>query len=377
MHRTASDSGGGALGYVRQRMPNKANEGSRGRYYMTPPTDLAKIPERCEPGGKAKAPAMEVAKSRESVGRMNETLNKPGEAAGRPAQETANTANQSVELGMGAEMQEAVAMLRKTDTALTEGAERMEQRVDQLALKLSVMDNTVKTMEKAIASLREELSSMARSTGGQSSEKTEALGRQLSTLEDSFCEHSARADRERGQMQTALDRLLSSSEDDVSKCEKIELNARLQALEEGQGVGSMEIIKDELQRWLSSEALPDLKRTLSKLDRSDVTQAAAMAAYEKLDERLEQQMQAQSSSLQEMMQRYAFPLHATVLRPTHGRDALATLQLHHPITRMGDTTYMHSVRPGSNGAVEVELFPVEDAEGPFVAFTPAPAATSQ
>ena len=251
-------------------------------------------------------------------------------------------------------------------------------RVDQISMKVSVLDNALKSTEKSLAALREEHGSIAKTSGGQTSERVDALDRQLRTLEESFCSFSARLERQCREVSDGVARLSTAvdSRADTSTASLenglAALTAKVRACEDlcstlqGKPLAASEVI-DAVVSWLKCEAIPDIKRTLSQADRSDILQAATMAAHDKLAALMKEEVAAVACT-PELVHRCSLPMEARVLRATNGRNATETVVLRHPIKVIGDTSYMHYVERGRNGAVAIELFPVEDSTGPLVAF---------
>ena len=196
-------------------------------------------------------------------------------------------------------------------------------RVDQISMKLSVLDNAVKSTEKAVTALREEHGSIAKGSGAQTSERVDALGRQLRTLEESFCSFSARLDRQCKDIAETVARLQS----ETSRKEDA-LAIKVRACEDLCGAlqGKLQVqdVVDTVVQWLKREAIPDMKRTLAQADRSDILQAAAMAAHENLTTEMKLQIAAVACS-SEAIHQYSLPIEAQVLRATQGKHAGETI----------------------------------------------------
>jgi chromosome segregation ATPase len=313
---------------------------------------------------------------------------------------------------------EAVNQVRAELKVLERSCEEIastKSRVDQISMRLSVLDNAVKAQEKGAAALREEYGALSRNVGGQTAERLEGVVRQVKTLEDSFCEFSARLERSAKQLREQMDLLAAdqsgegagetaarqkSRADDLGAsvaalaaqlrdCEAVlaktkdvdakvdSLAAQLRACEEKlaksqtSGVSQQSVV-DSVVAWLQSHALPDLKRSLLAADRSDIVQAASAAAHEKIEERLQAELKAHMSGLMETVMRCSTDIPAVLLRPTNGLQVRDAVTLRHPIAAFGDVTYMKRCRRGQDGAVVIDMFPVEDAEGPYVCFTDEP-----
>lgn len=377
MQRTGAEFG--SLGYVRRQMPDRNSEGSRGRYAATPVTQ-ATLPAQ---DGRAKA-------------------------AGGPS---VNTTGQPQAAAAAAEKQhdvlkaEAVNQVRAELKVLEKSCEEItstKSRVDQISMRLSVLDNAVKAQEKGVTALREEYGALSKNVGGQTAERLEGVVRQVKTLEDSFCEFSARQERSAKQLREEMDVLAadqpSESADETaaqqqSKVDDLDasvaaLATQLRACEDAlaktthvdasvaslaqtkDAAASQQGVVDSVVAWLQGNALPDLKRALLAADRSDIVQAASTVAHEKIEERMQAEMKAQLGGLMEHMMRCSVDLSAVLLRPTNGLQTSDLVMLRHPISRIGDITYMRRCRQKSDGAVIVDMFPVDDAEGPYVCFLP-------
>lgn len=352
----------GSLGYVRRQMPDRNSEGSRGRYAATPITK-ASLPPQQEGRGKALAPP-------------------PTASAPAPP---------PVAEKQDALKAEAVSQVRAELKVLEKSCEEItstKSRVDQISMRLSVLDNAVKAQEKGVSALREEYGALSKNVGGQTAEKLEGVVRQVKTLEDSFCEFSARQERSAKQLREEMDVLAvdqSETDADGSARSRIEdldaslaaLAAQLRACEDAlakskDSAVSQQVTVDAVVGWLQSSAIPDLKRNLLAADRSDIVQAAATTANEKLEERMQTEIKTQMGGMMEQVLRCSVDFPAIVLRATNGLRTSEPVILRHPITRIGDITYMRRCRRGAEATVVMDLFPVEDAEGPYVCFTDSP-----
>jgi len=138
---------------------------------------------------------------------------------------------------------------------------------------------------------------------------------------------------------------------------------------------SAEELRSELRLWISeiikTEVVPELKSTLAAENHSDVFQAASMCAYEKVVGYIDSEVAAQMDASQQALHRCSFDLRATLIRDTHGILAGEQVSLRHPIKKIAGVTYMHKLRRGVDAEVISELFPVEDADGPTLAFANA------
>lgn len=260
-------------------------------------------------------------------------------------------------------------------------------RVDQISVKLNILDNAVKGTEKSMAALREEHGSIAKAAGGQTSERVDALMRQLKTLEDSFCDFSSRVERQCKELAEGAERQThEATYSSQSRWEDLDagvaaLAARLRACEDAFAntraaeacaapapAPSQDEITANVVAWLRAEGIPDVKRSLAQADRTDVIQAASACAYERLSERMEKEWTGRLAGVQDMVHRCSLPLSGTVVRATHGKQPGDVVDLRHPIRVVAGTSFMHLVSRGANGVVSTEMFAVEDAAGPLVAF---------
>ena len=366
MHRGNQDLG--SLGYVRRQMPEKSNEGSRGRYAAAPVTRVAVPPQETRPRG-APAATPPTRSAAQPVGPQSEepSAKTVGSLSGEPSAKTA--AADSI-------MEELRALGKSCDDLSSTKA-----RVDQISVKLSVLDNAVKATEKSVAALREEHGSLAKAAGGQTSERVDALMRQLKTLEDSFCDFSSRLERQCKELADGAERQThaAASSTQLSDLDTgiAALGVRMRACEDASasqtGVLSapaptQEEVTASVVSWLRAEGLPDVKRSLAQADRTDVIQAASACAYEKLAERMEKEWAGRLACVQDTVHRCSLPVRGTVLRATNGKQPGVAVDLRHPIRTIGDTSFMHLVARGANGAVTTEMFAVEDETGPVVAF---------
>jgi len=345
MHRGNQDLG--SLGYVRRQMPEKSN-----RYAAAPVTRVSMPPQEMRSRGGAPTAAPPP----------------------RPAALPAN-AEPSAKTAAAESIMEQLRALGKSCDDLSS----TKARVDQISVKLSVLDNAVKATEKSVAALREEHGSIAKAAGGQTSERVDALMRQLKTLEDSFCDFSSRLERQCKELADSAER---QSHDAANSTQFSDLDAGIAALSvrvracedaftsqtETPSAPTQEEITASVVSWLRAEGLPDVKRSLAQADRTDVIQAASACAYEKLAERMEKEWAGRLACLQDTVHRCSLPLRGTVVRATNGKQPGEAVDLRHPIRVVGETSYMHLVARGANGAVTTEMFAVEDESGPLVAF---------
>ena len=351
MQRVGSES----LGYVR-KMPQRCNEGSRGRY-AAPPQVKLNMPTRNEQTSPVLS--VEAAKIAE-VPEKHVIVEEPSTNG-------------------DARLSENVAK----EVSATKG------RVDQISMKLSVLDSALKATERSVIALREDLSSISKNAGGQTAERVDALGKQIKTIEQSFCDFSTLNDRKHANVVEEVACLRSaaiesaecstssvapetSKEIEMLKANVKELKEQISGLEATQSDERREITQSLLD-WLQDTALPDLKR--SSMDRkvcSEVAQGAAQLTYDKLKEHVDAEMRQRDSAACEVIHRYSYPLEATVLRATNGHDVSQRIFLRHPVRQIEGTSYMQLLQRGINGAVASELFPVMDANGPLVAFVDEP-----
>ena len=295
---------------------------------------------------------------------------------------------------------EALAELRTAQMA-SEDTQSLRGRVDQISVRLSTLDNAVKSQEKGVASLRSDLSSVSKNQGGQQAERAEGLARQMHTLEDSFCEFSSRVDREiqalaldvesarvgglqptcegqdgagngvRGALEQRADQLeeaVCSMASQLRACED-----RIFALKSTDGAqkaseGASEELRTWVSTWIRAEIVPELKRSLAAADHADIFQAASVSAYEKVSTRLDSEIAARMAAAQQTWHRWSFDLEAVLLRDANGLLAGERVLLRHPIQQVADVTYMHRLSRGEDADIVCQLFPVEDALGPVVAF---------
>ena len=336
----------GNLGFVRRQLPEREGPRQQGKTRKDPRPGNASNASNASNAASIASNAASIASNAASNANIAASI----------------ASNASIAAVMPAIVEGTLARESKEELRALGELSCTNTRVDQISMKLSVLDNAVKSSEKALAALREEHGSIAKSSGGQTAERVEALGRQLRALEESFCSFSARLDRQCKELAESAARLQSEG------CRKEDaLAAKVRACEDLcaalQGKLQVQDVADSVVQWLKREAIPDMKRTLAQADRSDILQAATMAAHESLLTEIKT-----AACAPETIHRCSLPLEAQVLRATHGKHVGDALLLHHPIVTIGETNYMHCVARGSNGAVDVELFPVEDAAGPLVAF---------
>lgn len=351
MQRIGSES----LGYVR-KMPQRCNEGSRGRYAAPPPVKF-NMPARNE-----QASHVRGAEATKTV----EVPNKHAIVEEPPSSGEAH-------------LSESVTK----EVSATKG------RVDQISMKVSVLDSAVRATERSVIALREDLSSVSKNAGGQTSERVDALGKQMKTLEQSFCDFSTLNDRKHAHVveevaclrNAAIESTKCSTGTVTSETSKEIETLTTKVKEVQQQIEGLEAARSDersqttqlLLDWLQDNALPDLKRSI--MDRklcSEIAQGAAQLTYDKLREHVDTEMQQRDATLCAAIHRYSFPLEATVLRATNGHNVSQRVSLRHPVSQIEGTYYMQLLKRGANGAVLCELFPVMDSNGPLVAFVNEP-----
>ena len=212
-------------------------------------------------------------------------------------------------------------------------------RTDQMAMRLNGLEITVKAMENAVKALRQEVGSQAKASGGQAWERVEAVSAQVKSLETSFCEFSSRVDRESKEARELVER------------------AATKPATEGSA--------DEIKNWVRETIVPEIHNSVIDSDRLDVVQAASTNAYDRVME----QIDTSNAATPEMVRRCSVPFIATVLRNIEDKIPGDTVgPLHHPIVKIKNVAYMHLLSHGPNASIEDNLFPVEDEDGPCVAF---------
>jgi hypothetical protein len=102
-------------------------------------------------------------------------------------------------------------LLKKVHEKVQEDTKQLRNLVDTVSLRLGAMENTVKSVEHAVAALREEFSGIAQVAGGSVAKKTEDVEATVNKLEKSFTEFSTRlgaevqeAERRQGAMRQEL-----------------------------------------------------------------------------------------------------------------------------------------------------------------------------
>jgi hypothetical protein len=102
-------------------------------------------------------------------------------------------------------------LLKKVHEKVQEDTKQLRNLVDTVSLRLGAMENTVKSVEHAVAALREEFSGIAQVAGGSVAKKTEDVEATVHKLEKSFTEFSTRlgaevqeAERRQGAMRQEL-----------------------------------------------------------------------------------------------------------------------------------------------------------------------------
>jgi len=102
-------------------------------------------------------------------------------------------------------------LLKKVHEKVQEDTKQLRGLVDTVTLRLGAMENGVKSLEHAVASLREEFSGIAQVAGGSVAKKTEDVEASVHKLEKSFSEFSTRigaeiqeADRRQGALRQEL-----------------------------------------------------------------------------------------------------------------------------------------------------------------------------
>lgn len=381
-----------SLGYVRRQ----ASEGSRGR---AAPASSGSGPRQAGGGDHRHDRPDPAARGNNYAPPMPRggAQGKGGGGAGAPSVATAEAP--SLAPGAMEAVAEALAELKEAQKA-SEDTQSLRARVDQISVRLSTLDNAVKSQEKGVASLRCDLSSVAKSQGGQQAERAEALARQVHTLEDSFCEFSSRLDRElqelaagvqagagssaapapaeeeaEGTLEQRVDQLdeaVSAMAAKIRACEDAIMTLKPSDTQQSAEKSAQELRADVCawtSAWIKAEIVPELKRSLAAADHADIFQAAGMSAYEKVSSRLDNEIAARMAASQQTWHRWSFDMEAVLLRDTNGLCAGQRVLLRHPIQQIADVTYMHRLRRGADAEVVAELFAVEDTRGPIVAFT--------
>jgi hypothetical protein len=102
-------------------------------------------------------------------------------------------------------------LLKKVHEKVQEDTKQLRNLVDTVSLRLGAMENTVKSVEHAVAALREEFSGIAQVAGGSGAKKTDDVEATVHKLEKSFTEFSTRlgaevqeAERRQGAMRQEL-----------------------------------------------------------------------------------------------------------------------------------------------------------------------------
>ena len=293
------------LGYVRSNMPKRALQGSLGRYAPSPPNP---------------------ATARSASGRSREA---------EPPPPSGNTEDLLKELGA---LGKACDDISSTQT-----------RLDQFSMQMSLMDSAVKSTQKSVLALREDHNSIAKLSGGQTHERMDALTKQVKTLEDSFCDFSARMERRCAEASDTSQRLAAGQEAHlVAEAEApVHLDVEQLLLDP--------LLNSKLDQLLNSklDSLRDEMMRSPSCHESDIAQAASADSTEQTTRLIHQ---------------CSIDCAAQVVRAVNGKEEGDLLLLRHPILQMGSTSYMHTVKRGENGTVSTELFAVEDCDGPFVIF---------
>jgi len=333
-------------------MPHRCNEGSRGRYAAPVPVKVNTPSRSGPPVPDAEAAAVKGVQASD----------KPAPAEESPATEEAVLSD-----------------------VFTKEVAATKSRVDQISMKMSVLDNAMKATERSVFALRDDLSSVSKNAGGHTAERVEALFKQVKTLEQSFCDFSSSSDRKHVEVAEEVSCLRDAARDASTcspeagaedRCAEISMLAD-EIKDLRQQIAALDSARSEerahttqlLLDWLQDTALPDLKRSV--LDRnvcSELAQASSQLTYQKLREHMDTEMEQRDGALCQAIHQYSYPLEATVLRESNNHKIHDTVLLRHPISQINENSYMHLVKRGGNGAVRSELFLVMDKNGPCVAF---------
>lgn len=111
-------------------------------------------------------------------------------------------------------------ILKQVDENVQQSTKQLGGLVDNVTLRLGALENTVKSIQHAIASLREEFSGIAQVAGGSVAKKTEDVENYVYKLEKSFVEFSTKIetelkelDRRQGGLREELLGIASTDED--------------------------------------------------------------------------------------------------------------------------------------------------------------------
>ena len=290
-------------------------------------------------------------------------------------------------------LREALAELHRAHRQNEAAAGATDGRLDQIGLRVGTVDTGLRSVEKSMASLRQEFSSLAKTHGGQTAERTDAVERQSKQLEQSFQEFSTRIDRQVAeateQMAAAAAALQSGTpsselferiERRLSQCEERCANALAarpppdEALPPEAAVTqeALLLMRTELQTWMKDwfveTGLPEMQYKLAAIDRRDQTEALATAVFQRMCEKLDSEWVSRLQLNHDTIHRCSVLHAASVLRATNGLTEGDSVWLQHPIQQVRESFYMTRTTTGPNGEVATELFPVQDAQGPLVVF---------
>ena len=208
-----------------------------------------------------------------------------------------------------------IAQMDKAKLAQENKDNEIANRIDRLSLLCSTLENMQTTQSNSIDSMRSDLSSISQNSGGPLIDRVKSIGEQMQVLENSFSTFSSEIRRE------------------------------------------VENIKRFAERNPQSDNLPleDHDALMLKMD-------------EKNKETIANSIETVTQSIVDATLKNNFKLHAICLTENIGKKPGDYIYLNHPITKVGEVTYMKLVQRGSNAEILIDSFPVEDSSGPLVKF---------
>ena len=349
-------SSSGSLGFLRRSVPGL--EGSRGRYARR---DVREHMREVRESRDLREPrdAREAREPRE-----------PREARPRGAQSARHDEPEprGAQAARPDEREQLIQELRRPDREL----EAVVSRVDRLDMKLNTLENSSKNSEQALVALRDDCTALSKACGGRAADRTDAVGQQLKTLEDSFCDYSARTTRAADETHAGLLALKGRVEqlavcpvpplepDALPRLEPLQAEHNTLAAQHAALRSEHEALKS--QHEALQARLEPLQAGLAKLDALE----ARLATLEPLCARVvELEQQASADEIQKL----AFQLPATVLSERTGLPVDASVQLQHPVTELNGTSYMRMLQRDSGSGLIFRQVPVQDETGQLVRFS--------
>ena len=260
----------------------------------------------------------------------------------------------------------------------------LAERIDQMDMRVHLVEDVIKGVERVLTSLRQDIASITRAQGGRLAERVDEVERQTKQFEQSFTDLSARIERQLKEASEQMTRAFArESAAEVKGDSPAEyFSEALRALEErlanyeqrsvAETSDCSSVLRTELVNWLDhrleTEIVPELRRGIAAADRKDIVNDTVMTAMQQLREHMESTVAEHEHITADVIHRCSHRQRAVVLREVNGFKVDDVVFLQHPISRVQDTYYMTRLSSDGDGAIRSEQFLVEDEDGPAVLF---------